>query len=90
VEGDVCGGIKMTEKEYLRRLQSNRVYQRELEKYVEKMVSDVLKHEGIVLNEEHCSTFSVAQYLLIVGDNYSIYQWIKDTKENYPWSFKEV
>lgn len=79
----------MTEKEYLKAIQRGRIYQRELEKYVEKMVADVLAHEGIVLNEEYSTVFSLAQYLLIVGEKYSIYQWIKDTRMNYPESFKE-
>lgn len=80
----------MNEKEYLKAIQRGRVYQRELEKYMEKMVADVLEHEGIVLNEEHCSVFSTAQYLLIAGENYSIYQWIEDTRNNYPECFKEA
>lgn len=80
----------MSEEQYKRILKNNRAYQRELEKYIQKMVLDVLEHEGLVLNEDECSVHSVAEYLLIVGPEYSIYQWIEDTKKNYPESFKEV
>jgi hypothetical protein len=76
--------------EYKRILSDNRKYQRELERCLAKIIEDVLAHEGIVLNEDECSAHSVAEYLVIVGDDYSIYQWIKDTKMNYPECFKEV
>jgi hypothetical protein len=79
----------LVDAEYKRILTANRKYQREIENYLAKIVEDVLAHEGLVLNEDECSAHDVAQYLLIVGDDYSIYQWIKDTKENYPESFKE-
>lgn len=80
----------MSEEQYKRILKNNRAYQRELEEYLQKMVLDVLEHEGLVLNEDECSARSIAEYLIIVGPEYSIYQWIEDTKKNYPESFKEV
>jgi hypothetical protein len=80
----------MSEEQYKRILKNNRAYQRELEKYIQKMVLDVLEHEGLVLNEDESSVQSVAEYLLIVGPEYSIYQWIEDTKKNYPECFKEA
>ena len=80
----------LVDAEYKRILTANRKYQREIEKYLAKMVEDVLRHEGLVLNDEECSATDVAQYLLITGDDYSIYQWIEDTKSNYPESFLEV
>ena len=78
----------MLSDEYKRIIKRNREYQRELEKYIEQMVLDVLEHEGIVLNEDECSAHSVAEYLLIVGPEYSIYKWIEDTKKNYPECFR--
>ena len=75
---------------YEKRLQQNRKYQRVLEKYIEKMVQDTLAHEGIKLNEDVCDVHSTTEYLLIMGEEYSIYQWIEDTKKNYPECFKEA
>ena len=82
--------MKSMESQYKQALTSSRKYAGVLEKYIEQMVLDVLEHEGLVLNEDECSVHSIAQYLLIVGPEYSIYQWIEDTKKNYPESFKEV
>jgi hypothetical protein len=79
----------LVDAEYKRILSANRKYQRELEKGLEKIVLDVLNHEGLVLNEEECNASSIAEYLLIAGEDYSIYQWIEDTRMNYPECFKE-
>lgn len=75
---------------YEERLQQNRKYQKVLEKYIEKMVQDVLAHEGIKLNEDVCDIYSITEYLLIMGEEYSIYQCIEDTRQNYPEFFKEA
>ena len=80
----------MLEEQYKKIIKRNREYQKELERYIEQLVLDVLEHEGLELNEDECTAYSVAEYLVIVGPEYSIYQWINDTRENYPECFKEV
>lgn len=68
-------------------------YTKSLEKFAEMMVADVLAHEGIVLNEDECTLSATVEYMMItntLGEHYSIYDWIKGTKENFPECFKEV
>lgn len=83
----------LVDAEYKRILSANRKYQREIEKCMETMVADVLEHEGIVLNEDECTLSATVEYMIItntLGEHYSIYDWIEDTRENYPECFKEV
>ena len=70
---------------------SKDAYTKALEKFAKMMVADVLEHEGVELDEDECCLASVVEYLEIsnsFGEHYSIYDWIEDTRMNYPECFK--
>lgn len=54
-------------------------------------IRDTLKKEiskrGLKLNTEKVDIDSAAEYIASAGDEYSVDQWIKDTKQNYPDHF---
>ena len=54
-----------------------------------KMIRDVLDHEGIKLNTELTDEFGVLDYLLSCDEEYTIYDYIDETKEWYPEYFKK-
>ena len=54
-----------------------------------KMIRDVLDHEGIKLNHELTDEFGVLDYLLSCDEEYTIYDYIDETKEWYPEYFKK-
>lgn len=55
------------------------------------VIRDTLKKEiskrGLKLNPEKIDIDSAAEYIASAGDEYSVDQWIKDTKQNYPDHF---
>ena len=56
------------------------------------LISDVLRHEGIALNPKLTDSSGVYEYLKQMNgypqsDEYTIYDYIQDTKENYPEYF---
>ena len=54
-----------------------------------KMIRDVLDHEGIKLNTEFTDEFGVLGYLLACDEEYTIYDYIDETKERCPEYFKK-
>lgn len=54
-----------------------------------KMIRDVLDHEGIKLNTELTDEFEVLGYLLSCDEEYTIYDFIDETKERFPEYFKK-
>ena len=53
-----------------------------------KMIRDVLDHEGIKLNTELIDEFGVWNYLLSCDEEYTIYDYIDETKKRYPEYFQ--
>lgn len=52
-------------------------------------IKKVLEKEGLKL-AENCTIWSIIDYLDMVNDyepSYTVFDWIKDTKENYPETF---
>lgn len=56
-----------------------------------KIIKDVLEREGIKLNPEKITIEAIIDYMAYWPADYSIYEWIEDTKMNEPDCFiKEV
>lgn len=58
----------------------------------DRMLESELDAMGLALNENELTSESVLEYIMMVregGSRYTLAQWVKDTKENYPESFMQ-
>lgn len=51
------------------------------------LIKQIMEHEGLELNFEECNHEDIEYYLDYCSEGYTIYNWIQDTKENYPECF---
>lgn len=56
-------------------------------------IEEELKNKGIEINEEEITVEEIAEYILTTRlhslvNNYTLTDWIRDTKDNYPEYFK--